>query len=66
MQVVRLAVKVNGKQGRAFKTNIGTPQGDCLSPILFNPYLGKALRKDAEMKKKRQTEEENTRTWHLM
>ena len=28
----------------AFETNIGTPQGDSLSPILFNCYYEAAMR----------------------
>ena len=40
---VMLAVKVNNEKGKEFKTNIGVPQGDCLSPIMFILYLAKAL-----------------------
>lgn len=40
---VQLSVKINGQTGTAFRTNIGTPQGDGLSPILFTLYLAKAL-----------------------
>ena len=40
---VMLAVKVNNEKGKEFKTNIGVPQGDCLSPIMFTLYLAKAL-----------------------
>jgi len=41
---VKLQVK-NGKEiGNKFCTNIGVPQGDCLSPILFTFYLANALK----------------------
>ena len=30
--------------GETFNTNIGTPQGDCLSPLLFILYLANALK----------------------
>ena len=41
---VKLAVRVNGRTGKSFTTNIGTPQGDCLSPILFTLYLANAMK----------------------
>ena len=40
---VRLVVKCGNTLGTEFSTNIGVPQGDCLSPILFILYLSKAL-----------------------
>lgn len=43
---VELAVMVENETGEAFNTNIGTPQGDDLSPILFTLYLAKALEPD--------------------
>ena len=43
MEDVRLAVRVGKEPGKQFKTNIGIPQGDCLSPILFTLYLARAL-----------------------
>ena len=44
IQDVQLSVKVGDKVGRVFTTNVGTPQGDCLSPTLFTLYLAKALK----------------------
>ena len=45
---VRLIVDVSGHRGEAFTTNVGTPQGDCLSPVLFTLYLAKTLSKIKE------------------
>ena len=39
---VQLAIKVNGKVGTAFTTNIGSPQGDSASAIFFISYLAKS------------------------
>ncbi|GFS14212.1 very-long-chain enoyl-CoA reductase [Elysia marginata] len=40
-----LDVKVNGCiQETSFTTNIGTPQGDSLSPVLFISYIENALK----------------------
>ena len=36
---------MNGVESDAFKSNIGSPQGDALSPILFSIYLEHAIRK---------------------
>ena len=41
---VILRVKIGKTTGEAIKTNIGIPQGDCLSPILFILYLSEALK----------------------
>ena len=40
---VELSIRVGKTIGKSFKTNIGIPQGDCLSPILFILYLAKAM-----------------------
>lgn len=39
-----LQVKIEGEYGTKFRTTIGTPQGDALSPILFLIYLETAMR----------------------
>ena len=41
---VILRVKIGKTTGEAIKTNVGIPQGDCLSPILFILYLAEALK----------------------
>ena len=41
---VQLEVKYNNKLGKKFKPDIGSPQGDCASPIWFIFYLHKALK----------------------
>ena len=40
---VRLAVKIGENIREEFKTNTGAPQGDCLSPILFNKGNGRKI-----------------------
>ncbi|XP_029654042.1 uncharacterized protein LOC115227307 [Octopus sinensis] len=40
----QLLVRIGPKESRLFPTNVGTPQGDTLSPILFIIYLEAALR----------------------
>ncbi|GFR64602.1 very-long-chain enoyl-CoA reductase [Elysia marginata] len=40
-----LSIKLKGSSKReSFKSNIGTPQGDSLSPVLFIVYLEHALK----------------------
>ena len=43
---VEFVVRCGNQKGKPFKTNLGTPQGDCLSPILFILYLANALKDD--------------------
>ena len=39
-----LQAPIGNVKASAFETNIGTPQGDSLSPILFNCYYEAAMR----------------------
>ena len=39
-----LQVRIGNVEASAFVTNIGSPQGDSLSPILFNCYYEAAMR----------------------
>ena len=42
---VKLSVRIGKEFGEKIITNIGVPQGDCLSPILLTLYLADAIRK---------------------
>ena len=44
LSTTTLETKINGQKGNPFRTTIGTPQGDALSPVLFTIYLEAALR----------------------
>ena len=41
---VKLSVRIRKTFGEKITTNIGAPQGDCLSSILFTLYLADALK----------------------
>ena len=46
LENVELCVKLENLLGSAFKTNIGSPQGDGASALFFITYLAKSLKKD--------------------
>ena len=46
---VTLQVKCDNHLGRKFTTNVGSPQGDCASPLLFIFELSKALEKSKKL-----------------
>ena len=46
LEDVSLTVRCGTHYGENFTTNIGTPQGDCASPILFTLYLANALKNE--------------------
>ena len=39
-----MSVRIGKEFGEKITTNIGVPQGDCLSPILFKSHLADALK----------------------
>ena len=41
---VTLKVRIGKHTGPEFITNVGVPQGDCLSPVLFTIYLARAMK----------------------
>jgi hypothetical protein len=43
---VKLQVRIGNNLGEKISTNIGIPQGDCLSPVLFIFYLASALKEN--------------------
>ena len=45
---VHLQVRCGQTLGDIFTTNIGVPQGDCLSPVLFTLYLAKAMENNSD------------------
>ena len=46
---VKLQVKCDNHIGREFITNVGSPQGDCASPLIFIFELSKALEKSKKL-----------------
>ena len=52
---VKLSVKIGKEFGEKITTNIGVPQGDCMSPILFTLYLADALKTERSKSRKNTT-----------
>ena len=50
LEGVQYQIKVGNTIGDAFQTNTGSPQGDCLSAILFAFYLAATLEYEVHMK----------------
>ncbi len=48
LENVSLVVRCGNSLGEEFITDMGSPQGDCISPILFTLYLAKALSEEEE------------------
>ena len=48
---VNLKVRIENILGASIKTNIGVPQVDCLSPVLFVLYLAEALKETCNIMK---------------
>ena len=46
---VKLQVKCDNHIGKEFTTNVGSPQGDCASPLIFIFELSKALEKSKKL-----------------
>ena len=51
----RLNIRIEKEFGEKITTNIGVPQGDCLSPIVFTLYLTDAFKTERSTR----TEEHN-------
>ena len=50
LEGVKYQVKIGNTIGNPFITNTGSPQGDCLSAILFAFYLSVSLEYEVRMK----------------
>ena len=62
---VRLTVRIGNTMGNKIITNIGVPQGDCLSPILFIIYLAEALRGTEHIAKPTHTQDHSYAKYNI-
>lgn len=61
LEGVKLTIRIGNQMWKVFNTNIKTPQGDYLSPILFTFYFAEALRGEPMSTNKEEVYKQNHR-----